>query len=323
MAKKYNIYQESKIYKLQHYDGHFYIGSTTQNLCSRLSDHRRKSKLEDRKNVRVYDYITNNGGWENVKLVLLEKLLLNGREELVREEDKYIQTVKNNPFCLNTKSATANKEKDESKVVYIETVNNQYNKYNNSKIYKVFSDEGYFHYGSTVANLNERLREHMNSSKTSNMKMHIYFNSIGWDNAKIELVSEHDFYTRKKLLEEENKYIKNSLMNPKCLNQCESTENIQAVKDTRRIYEEGHTEERKTYRENHRNKINAQKKEHYETNKKSIRKKQKEYYMLNRDKILESSMVKISCECGSLCSKNHLSRHLQSLKHINFINSSH
>ena len=42
----YNKFFHSKIYKLQANDGYFYIGSTIQNLNSRLNDHRCTSNSE-------------------------------------------------------------------------------------------------------------------------------------------------------------------------------------------------------------------------------------------------------------------------------------
>ena len=41
----------------------------------------------------------------------------------------------------------------------------------------------------------------------------------------------------------------------------------------------------------------------------------KEYYEQNKDKIKEP----ITCICGSICSKNHLKRHEQTKKHIEFV----
>ena len=98
----YNKYNESKIYKLQGNDGYFYIGSTTQNLCARLCDHRRSSERPEYKNTKVYKHF-NNLGWNNVKIIELKRCKLNDLSELLGEEDKFIQPCLDDPLCLNMK----------------------------------------------------------------------------------------------------------------------------------------------------------------------------------------------------------------------------
>ena len=55
--------------------------------------------------------------------------------------------------------------KRRNKTLIDNTDNKEYNKYNNSKIYRLFSDDGYFYYGSTSENIKERLRNHIKTSK--------------------------------------------------------------------------------------------------------------------------------------------------------------
>ena len=100
MSNVYNKYNDSKVYKLQCNDGYYYIGSSVQNINSRLNDHKFHSKYPKHQTTRVYTHI-NKIGWENVKIVLIGKYNLNNRSELLREEDRYIQKYKNDPFCLN------------------------------------------------------------------------------------------------------------------------------------------------------------------------------------------------------------------------------
>jgi hypothetical protein len=90
---KYN----GKVYKLQHDDGHFYFGSTTQELEKRFYQHR-----HCKHRTRLYKYVA--GEWHKVQMLLIEEVsfdcillgLLRQREEL------YIQKELNNPLCLNT-----------------------------------------------------------------------------------------------------------------------------------------------------------------------------------------------------------------------------
>ena len=77
----------------------------------------------------------------------------------------------------------------------------------------------------------------------------------------------------------------------------------------------------KEYRDTHKKEIIAQHKEYYEINKKKIIEKQKEYYEIHRDEIKKRKGEKIECECGSICSKGTLARHIKSPKHKNFFNN--
>ena len=80
-------YEKSKIYKLQHEDGHFYIGSSTNELRVRLKQHKNKSK--DGNNRRVYQHINNE--WDKVRIILIESFVCANRQELVKKEDEYSQ----------------------------------------------------------------------------------------------------------------------------------------------------------------------------------------------------------------------------------------
>ena len=98
-------YENSKIYKLQHDDGHFYIGSTINELRKRLSQH----KGQNRPNQRVYAHIASE--WDKVRIVLIEEFSCENKQELLRKEDEYIQKELDNPLCLNTLHAVLNVEK--------------------------------------------------------------------------------------------------------------------------------------------------------------------------------------------------------------------
>ena len=93
--------QNSKIYKLlDTVNDHFYIGSTTNQLSKRLYEHKRASmKAPQRK---VYKYF-NSIGWDNVKIILIENISVQNRQELIREEYKVIEKFKDEPLCLNSR----------------------------------------------------------------------------------------------------------------------------------------------------------------------------------------------------------------------------
>ena len=82
-------YQQGKIYKIWNigYDK-CYIGSTTQTLSDRMSNHKshyRNWLKEDRKRCSVCD-LFNEYGLENCKIELLETFACNSRSELEARE---------------------------------------------------------------------------------------------------------------------------------------------------------------------------------------------------------------------------------------------
>jgi len=104
-------YENAKVYKLQCADGHFYIGSTKENLPHRKAHHVSASKKFPER--RVYKHI--NGDWENVRIILIEECPCENREQLRRKEDEHIQRELKNALCLNHIGAF-NSEDDKKKM---------------------------------------------------------------------------------------------------------------------------------------------------------------------------------------------------------------
>lgn len=94
-------YEKSKIYMLCCDDGHYYYGSTTNELRFRLHNHKSKSTLNmDR---RLYKHINNN--WNAVRIVLVEEFSCENRQQLLQRENHYIMQHKHDPLCLNVNPA--------------------------------------------------------------------------------------------------------------------------------------------------------------------------------------------------------------------------
>ena len=88
-------YGNGKIYKIVRLsdDELIYVGSTTkQYLSSRLVEHKNMSRHKP--NRRVYKSITENGGWENHAIILIECYFCNSRDELHRKEREFIVLLK-------------------------------------------------------------------------------------------------------------------------------------------------------------------------------------------------------------------------------------
>ena len=98
---KVNRYQNSRIYKLvDDVQQHFYIGSTCcSSLAKRKSWHISASKQKP--HIKVYQYF-NSVGWNHVKIVLIQELKLDNKEQLLKAENEVISQNFNDPKCLNS-----------------------------------------------------------------------------------------------------------------------------------------------------------------------------------------------------------------------------
>ena len=105
-------YLDSKIYKLCCKDLNIkdiYIGSTSQLLCKRKSAHKNSCNDEynsKKYNLKVYNFIRDNGGFNNWDLILLDNVPCNNKEELHSIERTYIDNLKptlNTQIPLRTK----------------------------------------------------------------------------------------------------------------------------------------------------------------------------------------------------------------------------
>ena len=99
-------YIDGKIYQLLCIDGHYYYGSTIQQLYKRLSTHKNLSKTD--KTV-LYNHI-NTIGWDNVSMELVEDYPCETTQQLRAKEDEYIRQSKNDPLCLNVNRACVSKD---------------------------------------------------------------------------------------------------------------------------------------------------------------------------------------------------------------------
>ena len=107
-------YASGKIYQLIDYStGNFYIGSTCLPLHERLRIHKRASKSERNKNIKIYQTFTydmfNSG---QINIILIEEVNVENKQQLLKVENKHIITHLNNPLCLNTyRSYTSTEQK--------------------------------------------------------------------------------------------------------------------------------------------------------------------------------------------------------------------
>ena len=92
-------YENSVIYKIKHNedydDNNIYVGSTT-NFRMRKNCHKVDCNNEKRKgyNTPVYQYIRNNGGWDNFVMIPIEPYPCNDKDELKIRERHHIDLLR-------------------------------------------------------------------------------------------------------------------------------------------------------------------------------------------------------------------------------------
>jgi hypothetical protein len=83
---------------------------------------------------------------------------------------------------------------------------------------------------------------------------------------------------------------------------------------------EGRTKEE--YRDDNKEQKKEYDKEYYQNNKNQILERCQNYRENNKEIINGKKSEKITCECGCLLSKTHVSRHQRTQKHLNLITAS-
>ena len=174
------------------------------------------------------------------------------------------------------------------------------------------------YYGSTAdlikrkSNHKRNYNEWVKNGRPINTKcssVHILDNG-DWKMEKIDEIVGERWEAKKK----EGEFIRNN----DCIN-------IQIASRTRKEYRVDNkgqiAQKQKQWKNANKNKISQKNKEWYDENKDEIKKKKKEYYDKNKQSISEKRKEKITCECGAMVSKQYLSQHRKTTKHIDFINS--
>ena len=185
----------------------------------------------------------------------------------------------------------------------------------NAKVYKIINDidDKIYVGSSTYYRLCERMNVHRHHAKDEsgrrNSKLYLFMREIGISHFKIELIEKYECKTSQELKEREQHWIDE--LKPE-LNMFRAIENPNYEKECRNKEERN----KKCNEYYHLNKeiILEQMKEYREKNKELISEKKKIYREANKDKIALKKAEKITCECGKIITKSHLSRH--KLSHV-------
>ena len=99
MPKKPIDYSKTVIYKIQHNEKEdlIYVGHST-NFVERKKQHKRVTNTSQ---VKVYQMIRDNGGWDNFSCVIVHNFPCSTFEEARTEEDKVMRYLKANMNSIN------------------------------------------------------------------------------------------------------------------------------------------------------------------------------------------------------------------------------
>ena len=134
MPRKPIDYTKSCIYKIESNGIVSYVGSTT-NFTNRKSQHKTccNNVNDKHHNIPIYMFIRNNGGWDEFKMILIEKFKCNDSNELVAREQHWFNefkpTLMNGRYPTRSPQQYRNEHKEKTKLY-----DAQYRKDNAEKI---------------------------------------------------------------------------------------------------------------------------------------------------------------------------------------------
>jgi hypothetical protein len=192
--------------------------------------------------------------------------------------------------------------------------------YQNGKVYMIEAlngEEGDIYVGSTAKQyLSQRMTFHRDSykcwkeGKTSYLTAFGLFDKYGLENCSIKLLETCPCNSRDELRGREGFHIRSLV----CVNK-------RIEGRTRAEHYQDNIEEMKeksnNYYANNKERVLVRCKEHRESHKEELAKYKNENYEKNKIRLRE----KITCECGSTCSRKCMSRHKKTLIHKNYENS--
>jgi len=153
-------YSNSIIYKLCCKDTSItdiYVGSTTA-FRARKNQHKHRYCNENHKkhNYKVYQFIRDNGGWDNWEMIPIKSVNVNNKTELIIEERKVFEELK--PTLNHNIPTRTHKEYYESNKEKIAEYNSEYRTINKEKLAQS-KREYYENNKEQIAQIRKRYRE--------------------------------------------------------------------------------------------------------------------------------------------------------------------
>ena len=128
-------YSKTKLYKIVCRDltiKDCYVGHTTD-FASRKSDHKRNSINEksNQYNVPLYNFIRDNGGWDNWDMVLIETRNCSSMLEALKFEREYFEMFN---ATLNIKKPNGMINRKDNLKIYMKSYNKKYKEENKERL---------------------------------------------------------------------------------------------------------------------------------------------------------------------------------------------
>lgn len=297
-----------------------YIGHTT-NFEQRKSNHKRSCNNEN-KIVYVYEFIRNNGGWDNWSMIQIEKISCQTIQEAFARERYWIETLKASLNCIMPIATKDEKVKqkqlwyEDNKEEILQKAKEHYEENKEQKIeyQKNYAEENKEHIALTQKEYREKNKDKFAEQKKQYRDTHKKEIKIAHDNW-VELNKEKLKEKRGQVINCEcgNSYTfgnKNRHFRTKTHTDYENQlcgiivepqetiseeEKLQKLKQKQKEYRIKNAEKikefKKKYNESHKEKIQEQTKKYYESHKNEIIEQNKKYAEENKEKIQETQKL--------------------------------
>jgi hypothetical protein len=174
-------------------------------------------------------------------------------------------------------------------------------------------------YVGSTTNFEQRKKSHKSSCCKSEKYHYLLYECIrkfgGWENWSMIIVEKcpcEDSYNARKIerfyYEELNANL--NMVRPLC------TEEELKLMNKEYKQTEHYKEYNKIYKEDNKEKIQEYRKKYNDEHNNEIKEKDKIYREDNKEKIQERRSEKITCSCGSVITRGHISHHKKTFKHI-------
>jgi len=193
--------------------------------------------------------------------------------------------------------------------------------YQKSLIYKLCcnnTDIKDIYIGSTT-DFTRRKYDHKSNCNTTtkteyNYKVYQFIReNNGWDNWNMILVENFPCESKLELNKRERYWIETMESKLNC--RIPSRTDKEYYNDNRQVI----IENKKIFYQDNKDKIKEYQKEYRDKNKELINENNKKYQIKNDNKIKEQAREKVQCECGSIVSKDFLTKHRKRPKHLKLL----
>lgn len=305
MPKSQIDYSHVCIYKICCKDisvNDIYVGHTT-NFEQRKNSHKRSCETLN-KNIRLYNFIRENGGWDNWTMIQIEAYNCNNKREAEMRERYWIETLNSKLNCnmpITTKEEKGKQKQDwyeENKQEILEKAKENYEENKEQKLeyqkqYVEENKEKIIEYQNDYREKNkEKISEQKKIYRGEHKEEASHANKA-WKEANKEKITEQ----KKQVIHCEcgNKY---TFGNKHRHLQCKTHIDYQnqlcgIIKEEPKISEEEKSEmakqKQKEYRENNNEKIKEFKKKYNESHKEHIKEQTQKYYEEHKEEIKQKT----------------------------------